>query len=275
MSGQTREAGKGQGGFALILALLTLLVLTFLGLTLAATTSTELQIATNYRWGQQALYNAEAGLEVAKVYLRAVPVDWQTVLPDPRPTAWPIGGGTRPLYPAGYPAPHPSRDFENYACDAFGGQTGYGIVLNGSSVTGGPAFLQDVTQVMTYNLNGAFTVWIRRPLTYAGDNIQDVTDNSVAIITAEGIAPALGMANAARRVVELRVQGASFDCESQAAMSGAGQGGAGFATCRHLNKGCGAAGSIEGAFGAAARSTGTASKFATGSVGSLCDSGKS
>ena len=60
------------------------LVLTFLGLTLAATTSTELQIATNYRWGQQATYNAEAGIEVAKIYLRAVPNDWATILPKAR-----------------------------------------------------------------------------------------------------------------------------------------------------------------------------------------------
>ena len=51
----------GEGGFALILAILALLLLTFLGLTLAATTSTELQIATNYRWSQQALYNARSG----------------------------------------------------------------------------------------------------------------------------------------------------------------------------------------------------------------------
>ena len=42
------------------------MLLTFLGLTLATTTSTELQIATNYRWSQQARYNAEAGIEAAR-----------------------------------------------------------------------------------------------------------------------------------------------------------------------------------------------------------------
>ena len=73
----THEKTEGRGqrrqaGFALILAILSLMLLTFLGLTLAATTSTELQIATNYRWSQQALYNAEAGLEAAKLLLAQV-----------------------------------------------------------------------------------------------------------------------------------------------------------------------------------------------------------
>ena len=59
----------GERGFALVLAILSLMLLTFLGLTLATTTSTELQIATNYRWSQQALYNAEAGIESARILL--------------------------------------------------------------------------------------------------------------------------------------------------------------------------------------------------------------
>jgi len=53
-----RQKRRSERGFALILAILSLMLLTFLGLTLATTTSTELQIATNYRWSQQALYNA-------------------------------------------------------------------------------------------------------------------------------------------------------------------------------------------------------------------------
>ena len=51
-----RSVHGTQSGFALVLALLALLLLTFLGLTLAVTTSTELQIATNYRWSEQARY---------------------------------------------------------------------------------------------------------------------------------------------------------------------------------------------------------------------------
>ena len=58
-----------EAGMALVLAIMALMLLTFLGLTLAATTSTELQIATNYRWSEQARYNAEAGVEAGKVIL--------------------------------------------------------------------------------------------------------------------------------------------------------------------------------------------------------------
>src|SRR5216683_6005882 len=74
----------GESGFALILAILALMLLTTLGLALAAITSTELQIATNYRWSQQALYNAEAGVEVGKIILRSVQPDWAAVLPPAR-----------------------------------------------------------------------------------------------------------------------------------------------------------------------------------------------
>ena len=65
MTKQYRDgSGKGRGseaGFALISPSSPLMLLTILGLALATTTSTELQIATNYRWSQQALYNAEGG----------------------------------------------------------------------------------------------------------------------------------------------------------------------------------------------------------------------
>ena len=83
-----------QAGFALILAILSLMLLTFLGLTLAATTSTELQIATNYRWSQQALYNAEAGLEAAKLLLAQVAQvdgDFRNILPTARTVTWNYG----------------------------------------------------------------------------------------------------------------------------------------------------------------------------------------
>ena len=58
---ERNQKPRSERGFALVLAILALMLLTFLGLTLAATTSTELKIASNYRWSQQARYNAEAG----------------------------------------------------------------------------------------------------------------------------------------------------------------------------------------------------------------------
>ncbi len=61
-SDRPRRRADEEQGFALVLAILALLLLTFLGLTLAVNTTTELQIATNFKWSQQALFNAEAGV---------------------------------------------------------------------------------------------------------------------------------------------------------------------------------------------------------------------
>ncbi len=72
------DRARGQGGFALILALMALVLLTTLGLTLTATTSTELRIATNFRWSEQAQHNAESGIELGKRYLRQI--DWRILL---------------------------------------------------------------------------------------------------------------------------------------------------------------------------------------------------
>ena len=125
-------AARGERGFALILAILSLMLLTFLGLTLATTTSTELQIATNYRWSQQALYNAEAGMEAARIVLSNnadVSQMWLNTLPQPRVD----GGGTPMWWSEGTPpgpveTSYTGRDFDNMACDTRGG-VGYGLVL--------------------------------------------------------------------------------------------------------------------------------------------------
>src|SRR5262245_34335237 len=145
----------GEQGFALVLALLALLLLTFLGLTLAVTTSTELQIATNYRWSQQAVYVAEAGIEVGKAVLREL--NWQDMVPVPRTAAW-SGVGT--------PADQSStwskndavvglarRNFEGGSCDGKGNGMGYGVILDG----GGQVY-QYVNTTFSTRLNGAFTL---------------------------------------------------------------------------------------------------------------------
>src|SRR5688572_15110507 len=128
-----RSGRRTESGFALILAILALMLLTFLGLTLATTTSTELQIATNYRWSQQARYNAEAGIEAAKSALRTI--NWAAVLPAPRPATWP--GNAAPAGPGGgaaAPSARPdewgnaTRNFENWECDQRGNGLGYGVV---------------------------------------------------------------------------------------------------------------------------------------------------
>ena len=182
-----RERG-GEAGFALILAILALMLLTFLGLTLATTTSTELQIATNYRWGQQALYNAQAGLEAAKVILSNPPVadpSGLTVLPQVRTAGspWALNATVPVLDPPG-----PTRDYENAGCDRRGGLSmGYGRVL----VDGAGAY-QNVSSFGGEQLNGTFTIWVRRGLLVnnAGQ-FSDSAVNSTAVVTVEGTAPFL------------------------------------------------------------------------------------
>ena len=158
--------GHKESGFALILAILALMLLTFLGLTLAATTSTELQIATNYRWSQQALYNAEAGLEAGKLILSPRGRYHDRLARQPAGVR-PGGPGSRappPTRPAGT-----GRDYApdvNCANDRSG--VGYGLVL-----TEGGTRYEDGDQLHGHALNGAFTVWIRRDVT---------VDNAAAVL---------------------------------------------------------------------------------------------
>ncbi|HEY6509708.1 MAG TPA: pilus assembly PilX N-terminal domain-containing protein, partial [Vicinamibacterales bacterium] len=198
---------SSERGFALILAILALMLLTFLGLTLATTTSTELQIATNYRWSQQALYNAEAGLEAARIVLSAVadPITgWTARLPLPRPGTWPQG----PPAPPGPLDPVVGRDFFRSNCDDKGG-VGYGRVLEDGVTRYENVSVFPVPGGQT--LNGAFTVWVRRPLTVTNaGQYGDDTDIDSVMIVAEGIAPYFGPGDAftrarqATRVLETR-----------------------------------------------------------------------
>jgi hypothetical protein len=210
-----------QSGFALILTIMALLLLTFLGLTLAATTTTELQIATNYRWSQQAYYNAEAGLAVAKAFLQQVnmtpnlpdPRTWDQPdgdpPPDPIPFPVPLVGGTTRSDVWGNPPRHmePKVDPAHLAsmCDKFGAGAGYGVILDdadfsdGSPGLPGELPLQNQTTIGGVPLRGAFTVWVRRDLSYqdtgpGSTRVLDDTVNPVLILTAEGVAPAIGAA---------------------------------------------------------------------------------
>lgn len=214
--GTSRKPRAGDAsGFALILAILALMLLTFLGLTLAATTSTELQIATNYRWGQQALYNAEAGIEAAKVILQ-LPGGFTTVLPDARP-AWTPGSP-----PSTTPSCTPCalatvdewsnavRNWANGSCDASNGKVGYGAVLHDGTPVGP---YQYKTTLLGQTLNGAVTLWVRRPLVVNNTTgqVQDYAGSDRLVLVAEGVAPYSGgpaagiFANQAVRVVQLEV----------------------------------------------------------------------
>jgi hypothetical protein len=76
---------------------------------------------------------------------------------------------------------------------------GYGLVLSDGAI-----FYENVSTFGTRTLNGAFTVWIRRPLQAdnAGQYLDDAR-NDVLVIAAEGVAPYtggfVGQANALMR----------------------------------------------------------------------------
>lgn len=273
----------GSEGFALILALLALLLLTFLGLTLATTTSTELQIASNYRWSLQAAYNAEAGIEVAKVTLRNTS-SWGTVLPVARALPWPPAPST-PAFPAGLPmtdgAGNPLRHLENAICDARGGGVGYGLVLNDATLGLPLQYISSPFGAAGGQLNGAFTVWVRRDTTLnaATGQTQDNTGENTLVLTSEGIAPflsgvsanagtaAYAQANMAVAIRELAIGRAGGDCSSDSAQAGAGISGSGFDPCARLRDlGCG----IDSSFGNQARQMGAPSSVFGSGLAGLC-----
>jgi PilX N-terminal len=84
---------------ALVTALMALLMMLALGAGVAVTTMTEVTIAANHRDGIQALYAAEAGIELALNRLRAAD-DWRTVL-DGRDAVTVIDGGLADLLQSG------------------------------------------------------------------------------------------------------------------------------------------------------------------------------
>lgn len=226
-AGVTMKKTNGQEGFALILALLALMLLTSLGLSLSTTTSTELQIATNHRWSEQARYNAEAGIEFGLQILTTIP-NWETILPARR-TAAPWSATTAVGAAAANAAlnrpdawGNPSRNFENWSCDSRGFGQGYGVILDDG--TGSPTQYQ--TNVGGLPLNGAFTLWVRRPVMWSLTNPNQLEDYpgtdaagnpnpapapgfGVMILVAEGVAPftpglaTAGSANRATQIIEL------------------------------------------------------------------------
>jgi len=249
-SGQRITAVKSQAGFALILALLALMLLTFLGLTLATSTSTELKIATNYRWQQQALYNAEAGIEAGKRILSGVP-SWTNILPTKRAGTW-DGDTPPPTGRGGANAPeatndewnNPSRNFESGSCDRRGNGVGYGVVLDDGS---GLAPYQFKTTLYGQSLNGAFTLWVRRPTLIGLDGLfRDYSgpgEEDHLILVSEGVAPYTGAQlsgamtanNAAVQVVEVllsQVRGTEQNpCNTRTGQAGQGAENAGFSAC--------------------------------------------
>jgi hypothetical protein len=213
------QARRGEAGIALLLAIMALMLLTFLGLTLATTTTTELQIANNRRWELQAQYNAEAGIEAGRRILQNL--NWSAVLPPAR-------GGWDPTDMSMAPPSAPfaaSRNFEMGNCDKRGDGAGYGVVLNdGVNVYQNVSELPGMAGV---RLNGAVTIWVRRDIAPSGPTgYQDDVANDRLILTAEGLAPFADPTSPkiARRVIEItaRRESGNAPCETRGGQAGGG-----------------------------------------------------
>jgi len=258
------DVPEKEAGFALILAILALMLMTFLGLTLAATTSTELQIATNYRWSQQSYYNAEAGIEYGKSVLRNM--NWSLILPTARmggSEAGCIASGTMsagfkcwwlttttPAETAPAEAPPyaradaqgvPSRNFENSSCDVYGGGMGYGAVLDDGGGFGPYQNISNIPGVPP--LNGTFTLWVRRDQIANGDgSFSDapeegdlglvLTSEGTAPFTAEASALAFAQQNRAARTLQATLRRTlGTPCGTRGGQVGGGPEGSNFSPC--------------------------------------------
>jgi type IV pilus assembly PilX-like protein len=89
---------RSERGMALIVALMSVMLLTALGLGLVMTTMTETMITTNYRDSGEAMYAADAGVERVMQDLLTVP-DWNRILTGNVQSSFVDGpaGGTRTL----------------------------------------------------------------------------------------------------------------------------------------------------------------------------------
>jgi hypothetical protein len=228
------EMRSSNGGFAMLLAVVALLLLSAIGLTLALTSTTETEMTANYRAARQAQYASEAGMELGKGLLRDL--SWDALLPRPREGTWDPSGASPPVPAA--PQGGATRNFENGACDVRGGRVGYGVVLND-----GTAVYENQGAALGATLPGAFTLWVRRPVVRNQDGTfaDYAHDNDELVLTAEG---RVGLprvwghdaGSSAVRVLEVTLARAhTAPCLSRSEQAGAGADGAGFEACLSLD----------------------------------------
>jgi hypothetical protein len=213
---------------------LILFVLSVLGMALMLSTTTEKDIAINYRWGEQAFFNADAALEYGKNVLGDYLLrdgDFRNVLPPPRNDV------TVPDSSAAYPAGHPEvgtscdpttpgcRDYQYFVDHCPPGAPGpcvrvyIGRVLDRPDGTPvqydfrlpGGAVAGDIDGDGNADLEGTVTLWVRRPIVGTRDyGVQDAVNpdglHDRVILTAEGTAPGAMGAGAARPVSLRRLE---------------------------------------------------------------------
>jgi len=215
----------GNEGSAFVISILVLFILTVLGLALMLTTSTEKEIAINYRWGEQAFFNADAALEYGKNLLARqvlLASNFSAILPPARPDVT-VSGASAPrseAHPdAGACDPSASgcRDYQYYIdqCPSSGAgrcnRIFIGRVLRRQDGTlamydfRAPAgVLGDLDGDGTGDIDGGFTLWVRRPIVGTRDyGTLGPDEDDRVILTAEGTAPN-GMGAGTGRPVSLR-----------------------------------------------------------------------
>lgn len=223
--GNVKTRQSRQSGSAFVISILVMFVLTVLGMALMLTTTTEVDIATNYRWGEMAFFHAEAGLEYAKNVLgeyrgRRKDGNLEYALPKARPKGKMANDPELgPLQTTAsrdnqYSLPYPGDPSvrvvvgkvlfdrvkgRHLQYDYFNPTQG----LGGGQISGiGGIGQQD-------DIQGTATIWVRRPIVpippSAGGGLQDNPLHDEVIITSEGTAPnyetaATGRPSATRRL---------------------------------------------------------------------------
>lgn len=214
-----RTRARGNEGSAFVISILVLFVLSVLGLALMLTTTTEKDIAINYRWGEQAFFNADAALEYGKNELANfvwLNTDFSNILPPARPdVVVNPGDGRNVKHPDGGacdPTTAGCRDYQYFVDQCQQDGTGpctrifIGRVLRRADGTLAqndfrqpPAMPGDLDGDGARDIDGTFTLWVRRPIVGTAD--YDQSDR--VILTAEGTAPN-SMGAGAGKYVSLR-----------------------------------------------------------------------
>lgn len=206
--GALKGSRIGESGSAFLISILVLFLLTVLGLTLMVSTLTETDIATNYRWGEMAFFNADAALEYGKNVLAGIAlnppagtVDFESVLPQPRGGASGLAMTAPPPGGCGDPTAPGCRDDQ------------YGIIQGGLNIYIGRVLLDSNGRPLQYDfrqptagdirgdldgdgtpdIQGTATLWVRRPIEgdhdYGAPGTSSANRHDRVILTAEGTAP--------------------------------------------------------------------------------------
>jgi hypothetical protein len=198
-----RRLARDERGMALVLALMTLLLITALGIGVLVTSTGETVISTNFRDSNEARYGADAGIERVMQDLLSVP-DWNTILQGatqspfidgpPSGTRALPGGGTLDLVQAtnmvncGKPTTCSDADMNAYTWERPWGINNPRWAL----FAYGPA--ADIIETATVNSPFYIVVWV-------GDDPSE-TDNNPRVDGGPFVPPAT--ANAGAGIISLR-----------------------------------------------------------------------